>query len=317
VGWFIAFIGQIVAEARGTTNVVVSTPSDRLGVLWFGIFVQLFLLLGVAAVLASDGIATHRLQLSAWTAVALVFAVIGIDKGIYSDYRQNGALHAMGAGYFLLTIANVIWLFFFTAEEDSAVYALLSSLGSGGLSGSGGRSGRQMRGGNGSLSGGAISGPTGTSGFGTGFAAGSSSGGGYTQTYNNPSTGDITQGVAAPSAAMKSSHSLRSNTQSNAPGRVGGAAAAAPQSDFGAQSSHHQPTVPGSPSSSRPAGTVEGEPTPGYGYRARALYACEWCQPARGMRGGRYAGFAAALSEHVAVQHDVLQGKRESTQSKA
>lgn len=261
IGWFVAFIGQIVAQANNVTRVPGWSPSDRLGVLWFGIFVSLFLILGVAVTLGTDSIASSRLQISAWTVVALVFAVIGIDKGIYADGNAK-SLQAVAAGYFLLTIVFVIWLFFFTAEEDSAIYAMLSSFGSGGLSGPGARTGgvggRQMRMAGNASSGGIGGGST----FATGFQGGNSSGGAYTQAYGqSPSAVDVTAGGPPKS---QTAHSIRS------------AAAPASRAAAGSEYARSQAEIaPGSPTSTKPAGTVEGEPTPGYGYRARALYACE------------------------------------------
>ncbi|EEB94385.1 hypothetical protein MPER_06811, partial [Moniliophthora perniciosa FA553] len=60
--------------------------------LWFAIFLQLFLILGVLYTLASDSIAMHRLQISVFGAVAIVFSVQGVNQGIFSGI---GSLEAM------------------------------------------------------------------------------------------------------------------------------------------------------------------------------------------------------------------------------
>ncbi|CEH12777.1 SHO1 [Ceraceosorus bombacis] len=262
IGWFVAFIGQIVAQAR--TNDNVPRSSGQLGVLWFGIFVELFLLIGVILTIATDTIAISRLQISAWTAVGLVFSVIGIDKGIYSDV---GSLEAMAAGYFILTVVNVIWLLFFTSEEDSAVYAALSSVGSGGLSGPGARGGavgggRQMR----------MAGGSGAVGMGSGSGGFASGGGAYQQAYvNSPSTADVTStgrglGTSAgvSGAGAPSSQSVRSGSVANR--GAGANAASGPGSEYAGSQAH----APGSPTGSKSA---DADPNSGYGYRARALYA--------------------------------------------
>ncbi|KAI6031527.1 hypothetical protein BKA83DRAFT_671456 [Pisolithus microcarpus] len=76
--WFIAFISQAIATAQiGSVNVA-----------WFGIFLQLFLILGVIYTLAS---------------------------------------------WLILAIVDILWVLYFTSEEDSLAWYLLNSLGTGGL----------------------------------------------------------------------------------------------------------------------------------------------------------------------------------------
>ncbi|CAO1635248.1 unnamed protein product [Sympodiomycopsis kandeliae] len=265
IAWLIAFIGQAAAESH---------DNGHLGALWFGIFVQLFLLAGVIVTVATDSIGLVRLQISAWTIVALVFAVNGIDGGLYSDV---GSYQAMAAGYFVLTIVNVLWLFFFTAEEDSPTFNLFYSLGGGGggLRGPGARSGggrggqnMRMAGGSG-LNGSAYAGAVG------GGAGGSYQNGSYQQAYgHSPSAVDVASGASK----------LNANIASNQSGTVGGRGAGSELG--GGHSVHNRAMSPQSSAVAAGAGgasTIDGhsaagagtgsEPLPGYSYKARALYA--------------------------------------------
>lgn len=106
-------------------------PADgnNVGTLWFAIFLQLFLILGVVYTLASDSIAMNRLQISAFGAVALVFAVGGAN-GIFSE---TSSVNAYGAGWLILAMVDIIWLLYFTSEEDSLTLHLFNSWGTGGL----------------------------------------------------------------------------------------------------------------------------------------------------------------------------------------
>ncbi|KAF8220798.1 hypothetical protein L208DRAFT_1416133 [Tricholoma matsutake] len=122
LAWFIAFIGQAVATARFGNGPV--------GVLWFAIFLQMFLILGVLYTLASDSIGMHRFQISIFGAIAIVFAVIGVNQGIFSG---AASLDAMAAGWLILAIVNVLWVLYFTSEEDSLTLYLFNSMGTGGL----------------------------------------------------------------------------------------------------------------------------------------------------------------------------------------
>ncbi|KAF5385300.1 hypothetical protein D9615_001178 [Tricholomella constricta] len=122
IGWFVAFVGQAVSTARFGNSVV--------GVLWFAIFLQLFLILGVIYTLASDSIAMHRFQISVFGAISIVFAVIGVNQGIFS---RIGSLDAMAAGWLILAIVDILWVLYFTSEEDSLALHIFNSMGTGGL----------------------------------------------------------------------------------------------------------------------------------------------------------------------------------------
>ncbi|KAH8111839.1 hypothetical protein DFH11DRAFT_551585 [Phellopilus nigrolimitatus] len=122
-GWFTAFIGQAVATANFGHSVV--------GVLWFAIFLQMFLIFGVLHTLASDSISMHRFQISVFGAVAIVFAVQGVNQGIFSG---ESSLDAMAAGWLILAIVDILWVLYFTSEEDSLSLYLFNALGTGGLS---------------------------------------------------------------------------------------------------------------------------------------------------------------------------------------
>lgn len=271
-GWFVAFIGQAAAEAHDT---------NHLGRLWFGIFVQLFLLVGVILTVATDSIGLVRLQVSAWTVVALVFAVLGIDEGIYSNV---GSYEAMAAGYFVLTIVDVIWLLFFTAEEESPIFNLFYSVGGGGLrtsgprGGAGGGRGQNMR-----MAGGGVGLGNGSaySGGGGGFGQGGI-GGGYQQAYGqSPSTADVTTGGAKLNAGRSGTinRSLGGGPGSDIGGHTistdhrgaGGMTTASPKGS--AAGGLAGSAVGAGPGTIDGHSTTGGDPLPGYGYKARALYA--------------------------------------------
>lgn len=108
----------------------LSVGHSFVGTLWFAIFLQLFLILGVLYTLATDSISMHRFQISVFGAVAIVFAVDGVNQGIFSD---RSSLEAMSAGWLILAIVNILWTLYFTSEEDSLMLHVFNSLGTGGL----------------------------------------------------------------------------------------------------------------------------------------------------------------------------------------
>jgi SHO1 osmosensor len=80
--------------------------------------------------LATDSIAMNRFQISVFGAIAIVFAVMGVQDGIFA---ASGALNAMGAGWLILAIVDILWVLYFTSEEDSLALHIFNSLGTGGL----------------------------------------------------------------------------------------------------------------------------------------------------------------------------------------
>lgn len=73
----------------------------------------------------------HRFQISVFGAVAIVFSVQGVNDGIF---ESQGSLNAMGAGWLLLAIVNILWILYFTSEEDSLALYIFNMMGTGGLS---------------------------------------------------------------------------------------------------------------------------------------------------------------------------------------
>ena len=105
VAWLVAFIGQILVESNYQS--ADNARGSAVGTLWFAIFLQLFLNAAVIFTLATGILGVHRFQLGIWTAIALVFSVIGTDRGIYGIAGAMTASKAMGAGYLLLSFVNV------------------------------------------------------------------------------------------------------------------------------------------------------------------------------------------------------------------
>ncbi|CAA7268034.1 unnamed protein product [Cyclocybe aegerita] len=121
-GWFTAFISQCIVTSQ--------VGRIAVGSLWFAIFLQLFLILGVLYTLATDSISMHRTQISIFGAVSIVFAVEGTTLGIFASV---GSLNAMGAGWLILSIVDILWVLYFTSEEDSLALHIFNMLGTGGL----------------------------------------------------------------------------------------------------------------------------------------------------------------------------------------
>lgn len=78
--------------------------------------------------LATGTIAMHRLQISIFGSICIVFSIFGVNEGIFP---KAGALNAMGAGWLILAMVDIIWVLYFTAEDGSLVLHFFDSMGGG------------------------------------------------------------------------------------------------------------------------------------------------------------------------------------------
>lgn len=131
VGWLTAFIGQAAFEAT-----IKTVTAPQAGTLWFGIFLHLAVILGVLYTIVTDNIALNRLQISVFCGISIIYAVEGVNLGLFI---KLASANAMGAGYLLLCFVFILWTLYFTAEEGSLTLDVLNSLGTGGLTGPGRR----------------------------------------------------------------------------------------------------------------------------------------------------------------------------------
>ncbi|ORY82420.1 hypothetical protein BCR35DRAFT_303843 [Leucosporidium creatinivorum] len=127
-GWFAAFIGQCVLEAKYKAQ---GSSGSAVGVQWFGIFLQLIMIIAVCVTLAGDSVGRNRFQVSIFLAITVVFAVLGVNTGIFSDTTYQLAI---GAGWLLLAIVDILWLLYFTSEEDAIAFRIFNTGSRGGFS---------------------------------------------------------------------------------------------------------------------------------------------------------------------------------------
>ncbi|KAF5392534.1 hypothetical protein D9757_002312 [Collybiopsis confluens] len=263
--WLIAFIGQIISTAK-FGNATVNT-------LWFAIFLQLVLILGVLYTLASDSLAMHRFQISIFGAVAIVFAVQGVQLGIFSGV---GSRDAMSVGWLILAMVDIVWVLYFTSEEDSLALHIFNSMGTGGLTPPSRR--RRTR---------AASMHNVSNGYGN-----YSSGGGI-GSHDMPYNGKVGSGIGSGSlpspvgmgnAAVRSQNSFSPGNNDAATRSLGGNSITnAPSGGGGGGSIHGGDMGPNSPNSPLMSGVGSGggglndigaDPNPeNFTYKAKALYA--------------------------------------------
>ena len=218
----------------------------------------------------------HRFQISVFGSVALVFAVIGVNNNIYVPLASTKAL---ATGWLLLAMVDILWVLYFTSEEDSLMLYLFNSLGSGGLSSPSRRrrtrtSTMMQPGGNG---------------YPTNYASGVGSHDGYDTKLG----GVGAYGSPAPDLRGQASFggSLNDAAHPRSINSAGGGAAGSLRdqgtigniSIAGVDNGPSSPLMAGVGAAGSAGGTSIGEATPQqtepYNYKAKALYSCRPSPP--------------------------------------
>lgn len=115
LAWFIAFIGSIIATAQHT---------DFPNYSWFAIAFMLCSIIGVFVVIASDTTQTYHVAIVGYLACGLVLTSSSVNSLIYSS---NGAKEATAAGHILLSMVNIVWIFYFGSTPSAVPRAYLDS----------------------------------------------------------------------------------------------------------------------------------------------------------------------------------------------
>uniref|UniRef100_A0A1D1Y779 High osmolarity signaling protein sho1 n=1 Tax=Anthurium amnicola TaxID=1678845 RepID=A0A1D1Y779_9ARAE len=116
VGWIISFAGA--AAAKDST------------VLWFFIIFELFIILGIAAAIATDSVKYYRFAILTFLGASLAFIVQSVDKAIsiVNGPGSSQAYQAVAAGTIFLSIVKFVWIFSFGSEEGSLIATGINSL---------------------------------------------------------------------------------------------------------------------------------------------------------------------------------------------
>lgn len=115
LAWLIAFIASIVAQVQ-TGGFPTYT--------WWTIVFYFFLVPGVFVVVASDTIQTYHVALVGYMACGLVLTTSSVNGLVYTS---NGAREAAAAGFILLSMVTIVWIFYFGSAPSAMPRAYLDS----------------------------------------------------------------------------------------------------------------------------------------------------------------------------------------------
>ncbi|KAH8647426.1 hypothetical protein BGZ60DRAFT_391326 [Tricladium varicosporioides] len=117
LAWFIAFVGSVIATAEHLDPVFPNYS-------WFAIAYMLCVITGVFVVVASDTTQTYHVAIVGYLACGLVLTTSSVNSTIYSS---NGAKEATAAGHILLSMVNIVWIFYFGSTPSAVPRAYLDS----------------------------------------------------------------------------------------------------------------------------------------------------------------------------------------------
>ncbi|KAK9263352.1 hypothetical protein V1519DRAFT_459092 [Lipomyces tetrasporus] len=120
IGWFIALAASIVADVGG--------PYPQFS--WWGIVYEFLVICGVIYVIGANAIEPYRIasdgrvKIVGFTAAALVYTTNSTNNLVYTGRAADAAA---AAGHILLSIINILWIFYFGTTSDAGPHAFIDS----------------------------------------------------------------------------------------------------------------------------------------------------------------------------------------------
>ncbi|KAI0118228.1 hypothetical protein GGR51DRAFT_545501 [Nemania sp. FL0031] len=121
LSWLISLIGSIIGQIN-------SDPNDKINMfpkfVWWSIVFMFLLIPAVFVVVASDSIQTYHVALVGYMGAGLVLTSSSVNSLIYFS---ESARQAAGAGFILLSMVNIIWIFYFGSAPSGVARAYIDS----------------------------------------------------------------------------------------------------------------------------------------------------------------------------------------------
>jgi SHO1 osmosensor len=118
LAWFITFITCIISKVQETDDDPFPTFP------WWGSVYSLLAIIGVFFVVASDSVHIYHVAMTGYLSAGLVLVTSAVNSLIYS---KHGSWEAGAAGYVLLAIVMVVWIFYFGSTPSSTPRAFIDS----------------------------------------------------------------------------------------------------------------------------------------------------------------------------------------------
>jgi len=118
LSWFIAFFGTIFAYLQQDKDAEFPMFS------WWSVVFYFFLIIGIFVVVASDSTQTYHVAVVGYLAAGLILASSSVNGMVYS---ANAAKEAAAAGFILLSMVTIVWIFYFGSAPSAVPRAYIDS----------------------------------------------------------------------------------------------------------------------------------------------------------------------------------------------
>lgn len=117
IGWLVGFVSQMIADADRTIG---NFPKFA----WWSIVYVLFCIIGVIIVVLMDSAHKYQMAIVGYLSAGMVFTCSAANTLVYTD---RGTMQAAGAGHIILSIVQIIWIFYFGSSPDALSHAYVDS----------------------------------------------------------------------------------------------------------------------------------------------------------------------------------------------
>jgi SHO1 osmosensor len=114
LAWIIAFVSSIISAIHG------GFPNFA----WWTLVFMFFCIVGVTVTVASDAERTYHVAIVGFLAAGLVFTTSSVNSLVYSPVAP---FEAAAAGYILLSMIAIVWIFYYGSQPQASHRAFVDS----------------------------------------------------------------------------------------------------------------------------------------------------------------------------------------------
>ncbi|KAK5139438.1 Transmembrane osmosensor [Oleoguttula sp. CCFEE 6159] len=114
LAWLIAFIASVISDIRSLF------PNFA----WWALSYMFCCIVGIVVTIASDSVYTYHVAIVGFLAAGLVFTTSSVNSLVYSS---DGAKEAAAAGFILLSMVAIVWIFYYGSQPSASHRAVIDS----------------------------------------------------------------------------------------------------------------------------------------------------------------------------------------------
>ncbi|KJZ72533.1 High osmolarity signaling protein MOS1 [Hirsutella minnesotensis 3608] len=122
LAWLITIVACTISQIQSSSVPDGSDPFPAFA--WWAVAYSLFIIIGVFVVVASDAVHTYHVAVTGYLGGGMVLVTSSVNSLVYS---KSGARQAAAAGFILLSMMVIVWIFYFGSTPSSTPRAFLDS----------------------------------------------------------------------------------------------------------------------------------------------------------------------------------------------